>query len=210
MDTIENTEVKSKIAVEALHLFFHNGIKSVSVDDIARHLSISKKTIYKWYENKDDLVYAAVEGYIQGIQKECEVFTDQASNAIDELFIIMGMMRKVFSNIHPAIFYDLQKYHAKSWKRWQEHKDGFILTHIKQNLSRGIREGLFRSDLDIEVMAQLRQVQIELPFNRLVFPPHQYNLQRVQLACLEHFMLGIATLKGHKLINEYKHITEEE
>lgn len=210
METIENLDTKERIAREALHLFFHNGIKSVSVDDIARHLSISKKTIYKWYGNKDEVVLAAVSGYIQGIQQECEVFTMKAENAIDELFQIMVMLRKIFSNIHPIIFYDLQKFHASSWKQWQDHKNGYMLANIKSNLSRGVKEGLFRADLDIEVIARLRLAQIELPFNRLVFPPHEFELQRVQVASLEHFMLGIATLKGHKLINDYKHITEEE
>ncbi len=210
MEIIEKADTKEKIAKEALHLFFHNGIKSVSVDDIARHLSMSKKTIYKWYENKDEVVLAAVSGYIGEIQHECEEFTVKAENAIDELFRIMTMMRKIFSAIHPIIFYDLQKFHASSWKKWQDHKNGFMLTHIKQNLIRGVQEGLFRADLDIEVMSRLRLAQVELPFNQLIFPRHEFELQRVQIASLEHFMLGIATLKGHKLINSYKHITEEE
>ncbi|QCR23814.1 TetR/AcrR family transcriptional regulator [Pontibacter sp. SGAir0037] len=210
MEIIETINTRAKIAAEALHLFFQNGIKSISVDDIASHLSMSKKTIYKWYVNKDEIVYEAVDGYIQEIEQECDAIVGNSKNAIDELFIVMGMTRKIFAGIHPAIFHDLQKYHASSWKRWQAHKEGFMLERIKANIRRGIAEGLFREGLDVEVVAKLRAVQIELPFNRLLFPPHQYEIQHVQLVNLEHYMLGLATLKGHKLINEYRHITEKE
>ncbi|MDX5419386.1 MAG: TetR/AcrR family transcriptional regulator [Hymenobacteraceae bacterium] len=210
MEATEQVTVKEKIAKEAFGLFCQRGIKSVSVDDIAQHLSMSKKTIYKWYENKDEIVCFAVSGYLKAVECSCECILSESANAIEELFNIMGTTREIFSKIHPSIFHDLQKYHANAWKLWQDHKNEYIFGKVKQNLERGISEGLFRKDLDVEVIARIRLVQIELPFDERLFPRHQFELMRVQLAGLEHYMLGIATLKGHKLINEYKHITEEE
>ncbi|MDX5442703.1 MAG: TetR/AcrR family transcriptional regulator, partial [Hymenobacteraceae bacterium] len=128
----------------------------------------------------------------------------------DEIFKIMEMNKKIFANIHPSIFYDLQKYHATTWQLWNNHKNEFILHQIKENIWRGIREGLFRSDLDVEVMGRLRLAQVDIVFNADVFPPQQFDARKVQMEVVEHFMLGIATLKGHKLINKYKEITEEE
>ncbi|WP_018476618.1 TetR/AcrR family transcriptional regulator [Pontibacter roseus] len=211
METTEQTAaVKEKIVAEAFSLFCQSGIKSVSMDDIAQHLSMSKKTIYKWFSNKDEVVYLGVSNYLQNIQCDSEDILSGSANAVDELFNIMGTTREIFSRIHPSIFHDLQKYHASAWQLWQDYKNQYIFSKVKKNLERGIAEGLYRKDLDVEVIARVRLVLIELPFNERIFPKHQFELMRVQLASLEHYMLGIATLKGHKLINEYKHITEEE
>ena len=133
-----------------------------------------------------------------------------ATSAIDELFRMMEWTKQQFSNVHPSIFYDLQKFHPGTWQLWLAHKNEFILAQIIQNLRRGITEDLFRADLDVDVMARLRLSQIELLFDSDVFPPRQFGNERVSQALLEHFMLGVATLKGHRLINQYRHVTEEE
>lgn len=206
----ERTETKSKISCTAFQLFCQRGIKSVSMDDIAQFLSMSKKTIYKWFENKNEIVVASTGSYLQDMQQRCEVHFQSANNAIEELFNMMAMTRELFNQFHPSIFHDLQKYHPEAFKLWMQHRDEYMFVKIKENLERGIKEGLYRKDLDVEVMAKIRLVQVELPFNPVLFPPHKYDLKRVQMATLEHYMLGLATLKGHKLINELKQIKEEE
>ncbi|MCJ8165435.1 TetR/AcrR family transcriptional regulator [Pontibacter sp. E15-1] len=210
METAEKTDTKARIMQAAFGLFCQRGIKSVSMDDIAQHLAMSKKTLYKWFANKDQVVYEAMENYLGSIQQDCEVFVEKSGNAIEEIFQVMALTKQVFSRIHPSIFHDLQKYHSTSWELWQQHKNSFMLGKVKANLRRGMAEGLFRKELDVSVIAQVRLSLIELPFNKSVFPPHEYDISRVQLAVLEHYMLGIATLKGHKLINELQHIKEEE
>lgn len=203
-------EVKDKILKESFQLFCRRGIKSVSMDDIAAHLSISKKTIYKWFENKDQVVDAALRVYLFDINADCCQITTQAANAVEELFSIMQMIRQKMAGVHPAVFYDLQKYHPEAFKAWDTYKNEVLLQHIRDNLRKGVAEGLYRSDFDLEIMARLRLLQVEHAFNPEFFPPDQFNLQQVQLTILDHFMLGIATLKGHRLINTLKQVTEEE
>ena len=210
METEEKTDIRSKILEAAFGMFCRRGIKSVSMDDIAQHLAISKKTLYKWFKNKDQVVYEALENYLTFVEKECQSDVERSANAIEELFRGMEMTKKIFTLIHPSIFHDLQKYHRASWELWQEHKTSFIRELIKQNINRGVKEGLYRKDLDVEIISRLRLAMIEMPFDTQLFPPYEFNIAKVQKDSLEHFMLGIATLKGHKLINEYKHITEEE
>jgi AcrR family transcriptional regulator len=180
------------------------------MDDIAQHLSMSKKTIYKWFSNKDEVVHHATNQYLKTVETDCERCQHEAANAIEELLAIMETTRRVFASIHPAIFHDLQKYHGNAWKLWQDYKSQYLLEQIKTNLERGMAEGLFRKELDVEVIARLRLAQIEVPFDTALFPRHQFEVLPVQMTSLECFMLGIATLKGHKMINEYKQITEEE
>ena len=203
-------EIKDRILQHAQTLFMRNGIKSVSMDDIAADMAMSKKTLYKWFENKDQIVQAGMSKHLDGTQCECTNMIKTATSAIDELFRMMEWTKQQFSNVHPSIFYDLQKFHPGTWQLWLAHKNEFILAQIIQNLRRGIAEGLFRADLDVDVMARLRLSQIELLFDSDVFPPRQFGNERVSQALLEHFMLGVATLKGHRLINQYRHVTEEE
>ena len=203
-------EIKDRILNHAQNLFLRNGIKSVSMDDIAADMAMSKKTLYKWFENKDQIVQAGMSKLLDGTQCECTNMMEAATSAIDELFRMMEWTKQQFSNVHPSIFYDLQKFHPGTWQLWLAHKNEFILAQIIQNLRRGIAEGLFRADLDVDVLARLRLSQIELLFDSDVFPPRQFGNERVSQALLEHFMLGVATLKGHRLINQYRHVTEEE
>jgi AcrR family transcriptional regulator len=203
-------EVKDKISKESFQLFCRRGIKSVSMDDIAAHLSMSKKTIYKWFQNKDQVVDAALRVYLLDINVDCSQISTQASNAIEELFTIMQMIRQKMAGVHPVVFYDLQKYHPEAFKVWTTFKNEVLLQQILANLRKGVAEGFYRSDFDLEIIARLRLLQVEHAFNPDFFPPEKFNLQQVQLTILEHFMLGIATIKGHRLINTLKQVTEEE
>lgn len=203
-------EIKDRILHHAAALFMRNGIKSVSMDDIAAEMAMSKKTLYKWFATKDEMVHAVMGQHLETTQGECEQLQQQAGSAVDELFRMMGWMRRQFADVHPSIFYDMQKFHPATWQLWVAHKNQYILAQITDNLRRGIAEELYRADLDVDVLARLRLAQIELAFNADVFPARQFDVQRLQQAILEHFMLGIASLKGHKLINDLRHVTEAE
>lgn len=203
-------EIKARILRHAQALFLHKGIKSVSMDDIAADMAISKKTLYKWFANKDEMVFAVMQQHLTATQGECEQLQRHATSAIDELFRMMDWMRRQFSEVHPSIFYDMQKFHPTTWQLWVSHKHEYILAQTVDNLRRGIAEELYRPELDVEVLARLRLAQIELVFNADVFPARQFEVPRLQQTILEHFMLGVATLKGHKLINSYRQVVEQD
>jgi AcrR family transcriptional regulator len=203
-------EIKDRILGAAVGLFTRNGIRSVSMDDIATHLGISKKTLYKWFENKDQIVSAVMTNHLGGAQGECTSITGHARNAVDEMVQIMDWAKRQFANMNPNAIHDLRKYYPGAWQLFHAHKSSFILEQIQANLRRGVAEGLYRADLDIEVLSRLRLAQIDILFDPEVFPPARFDQGRVQMACNEHFLLGMVTLKGHKLINEYRHVTEEE
>ncbi|MBC5994854.1 TetR/AcrR family transcriptional regulator [Pontibacter cellulosilyticus] len=210
METTENLETKLKITQAAFELFCQRGIKSVSMDDIAQHLSMSKKTIYKWFDNKDQIVYYSCKTFLQTMEDDCECSMQGAGNAIEELWGLMEMTKRVVARVHPSIFHDVQKYHGDSWQLWLAHKYEFILEKVKLNILRGVAEGLYRGDLDVEIIARMRLGMIEMAYDNKLFPPHEFNIQKVQVDMLEHYMLGMATLRGHKMINEFKHRIEEE
>ncbi|UOQ73730.1 TetR/AcrR family transcriptional regulator [Hymenobacter cellulosilyticus] len=203
-------EIKDRILVAAIELFMRNGIRSVSMDDIATHLAMSKKTLYKWFENKDQIVLAVMQGRLNREEVDCEQAFATGSNAIEAMFNLVTWHKEMLASIHPSIFHDLQKYYPQAWLLFEQHKNTFILQKILTNLRQGMEEGLYRPDLDVEVMARLHLSEIELMFNNTVFPPKQFGLQRVNVAMIEHYLTGISTLKGHRLINQYRNVTEPE
>jgi AcrR family transcriptional regulator len=210
MESKVSTETKDRILHAAVELFMRNGIRSVSMDDIAAQLGMSKKTLYKWFDNKDQIVLAVMQQHLVQEQADCEKCFASGSNALEEMFNLMQWHKQMLSTVHPSIFYDLQKFYPQAWALFEQHKNTFILQKIIDNMRRGMAEGVYRPDLDVDVLARLRLAEIELIFNPTLFPPRQFDLQRLHTVTVEHFLMGVASLKGHKMINDYRHVTEEE
>lgn len=127
-----------------------------------------------------------------------------AENPIDELMRVSRFIKANTANINPAVMFDLQKYHPKAWEIFKEFEQGFILQHILRNLNKGIEEGLYRNDINVEVLARLRLEEIQLAFNTSIFPPARFSMYDTQLQFLEHFIRGIVTEEGLALLNGYK------
>lgn len=179
------------------------GIRSVSMDDIANNLGMSKKTLYHYYVDKDELVDAVVEGHIKRIQTDCMGCRSEAKDAVHEIFITMERIMDEFNNMNPMLLYDLEKFHFKSYQRFREHKDKFLAQVIRQNIEWGIKEELYRSDINVDVLTKFRLESMMIPFNVAIYPPGKYNLASLSEVIIEHFVYGLATIKGHKLIQKY-------
>ena len=180
------------------------GIRSVSMDDIATALGMSKKTIYQYFSDKDELIRAVVEDVIQYNQLCCNSDRNIARNAIHEIFLAMQMMQDMFENMNPSILYDLEKFHPAAFRLFQEHKYNFLYLVLKENFERGIREELFRADVEMEVIIKARLENLVLAFNQELFPKNKFRLVDVETQLTEHYLFGIASLKGHKLILKYQ------
>jgi AcrR family transcriptional regulator len=202
-------EPKERILQAAQELFSQYGIKSITMDDIAKHLGMSKKTIYQYLKDKEELVDELTQQYMGTNQCGIDATRDHSENAIHEMLKTMEYMGSMFSRMNPNFIYDMQKYHPKAWRRFRDFKENYVIKVIETNLKRGVTEGLYRKDLDVAIIAKFRVEQVEMAMNPLTFAPDKFNLTKVQLALLDHFMHGITTIKGHKLINQYRHIEEE-
>ncbi len=203
-------DTKSKILNGAEELFFKYGIKSVTMEDIAKHLGISKKTIYQFYSDKNELVEIFMAERLKENEHECRLIAKNAANVIEIFFALMEHLGVMFSNMNPKLFYDLQKYHPTTWKLFKQFKEGFIELMVQDSLKRGMKEGFVRKDINTKIIARLRMEEVEMGFNPELFPPNKFKIIDVQLALLDHFLHGVCTLKGHKLINKHKQVTEEE
>jgi TetR/AcrR family transcriptional regulator, cholesterol catabolism regulator len=197
-------DYKERIQAKADELFMRYGIRSVSMDDIAAQLVMSKKTLYQFFADKDELVDAVVDKELKRGQQDCLECRQQSKDSVDEIFITMEQIAEQFRNMNPMVLYDLEKFHIASFQKFLKHKNEFLLDVIRKNIERGIREELFRPEINVDIMSKFRLESMMIAFNMLVFPPRKYNLVEVTQEIIEHYLYGVATLKGHKLILKYK------
>lgn len=196
-------EIKERIAEKAEELFMQFGIRSVSMDDIANNLGMSKKTLYQYFADKDELVDAVVNGHISIVEKDCINCHKEAKDAIHEIFLTMEHVISEFSNMNPMLLYDMEKFHFKAFQRFKEYKDKFLLQIIRKNIEWGMKDELYRADLNVDVLSKYRIESIMIPFNVALFPPGKYNMGKTAEILIENFTYGLATIKGHKLIQKY-------
>jgi TetR/AcrR family transcriptional regulator, cholesterol catabolism regulator len=148
-------KMKQRIQLKARELFMRYGFRSVTMDEIAGQVGISKKTLYQFFEDKDALVEAVMQGEMAYMQRECTRQIAEAENAVDEMFRDMDSMEVVIDSLNPQIIYDLEKFYPKTFEKFRKHKHTFLLEVIQKNLMRGIQEGVYRDDIDIDMIFSL-------------------------------------------------------
>ncbi|MCU0383503.1 MAG: TetR/AcrR family transcriptional regulator [Cyclobacteriaceae bacterium] len=201
---MEEIGVKEKILKSSEALLTRYGTRSISMDDIARHVGVSKKTLYQHFADKEDLVTEVCFVALKCDQEEYEKIEATAENAIDELVKISLVMKKHMAETNPTLIFDLQKFHPRAWSVWTDFKEKYIRQSVVRNLKQGKREGFFREDINPEMLAILRLQVMEMAFNPELFPKDQFYLSQIQAMLFDHFIYGIVTDKGRKLYDKLK------
>jgi TetR/AcrR family transcriptional regulator, cholesterol catabolism regulator len=191
--------VAENILEKADNLFHKYGVRSISMDDIARELGISKKTIYQYFKDKDDIVYQMTQRRIEIDKNEFSKAYESSEDAIDELIKVSVCLRKNLNRVNPALLFDIQKYHPRSWDLWIDYKNNYIRNYVLKSIERGKREGFFRSTLDAETLATFRIETVQMSFDDRIFPHDKFNFTEVQMTLFDHFVHGLLTVKGHEI-----------
>ncbi|HEY2581004.1 MAG TPA: TetR/AcrR family transcriptional regulator [Mucilaginibacter sp.] len=190
-------------------LFLKAGIRSVTMDDIARHLGMSKKTIYQFFSDKNELILALGKRKLKEDEDQMNEIISKSENVIEQMIKMMKCSEEMFSRINPIVIHDMQKYYPEAWKQFQNFKTDVVIHKMEQLLTKGIKQGYIRPEIDVKIIARMHVNLIEMGFNNLIFPIAEFNIWKVQKQFLEHFNYGICTLKGVKLLNQYKNIIDE-
>jgi TetR/AcrR family transcriptional regulator, cholesterol catabolism regulator len=201
---MEEQDIKNKILKGAEDLFMRYGIRSISMDDIARHLGVSKKTLYQHFADKDELVLMVSRRHLERNMLEFDGIRDGSKNPIEELAKISTCLRSNMEAMNPTLLFDLQKFHSKAWSEWIDFKKKYLHKSIVHNLTWGIKEGFIRPDINPEIMAPMRIELVQIAFNNDVFPPGRFKLAEVQEQIFDHFVYGVVTEKGRKLYQKCK------
>jgi len=196
--------MQDRILNKARELMFQTGVKHVTMDDLANQLGISKKTIYQYFKDKDALVSSVVEFELANHALLCNQSMKLADNAVHEIFLLMTVIQEMFNRMNPLALFEIEKYYPLAFEKIKNHKDDYIFSMISANLEKGIAEGLYRKDVDVTILSRYRLETSLIPFNIHVFHPSKFDMLKVNLQIIEHFVYGVATLDGHKLMDNYK------
>lgn len=198
-------ELKNKILTTAENLFRKFGTRSITMDEIATTLGISKKTIYQVFKDKNEIIFDMMKKHSE---KECNIIIHQSrqnvENALEEVFNVSQYLVTELKNLNPNFIYDLRKYHREAWEHYETIREETMITAITQNVERGIKEGLYMPDLNVEILVRMRMGHFLIIMNEQIFPPDKFSLLELHLFFLDHFLRGIVTPLGLEKYLSYK------
>lgn len=190
------------IVVRARDTFLTYGIRSVSMDDIAREQGISKKTLYQYYANKGDLVKKMLDFSYSEFENHIAAIEDLKLNAIDDLLELSKIIDDHLKTINPSFSFDLQKYYPDLFRENIEKKRAFAFRYIQNNLEKGIREGMYRNDLDLQTISKLYIQKLEDLHDPSYHGTDRMTFNEVFKVMFESHIRGISNEKGIRYFEE--------
>ncbi len=193
---------QTQFIINVTEIFMRYGIKSLTMDDIARQLGISKKTLYQFVSDKKELVNKCVQLAISDEQCIlCDV-QEQKGNAIDILLDINKRVSEKVQNVQPSVMYDIERYYPEAFKIMDAHKKEFIFNMVKDNMELGVKEGLYRNNLIPEVIANSYIAMTSQLFNPDPMNPPKHDFQTLHREIARYHIRGIASEKGRLYLKE--------
>lgn len=197
-----NSELEN-ICLRVSELYIKFGIKSITMDDISRELGISKKTLYQYIKDKEELVEKVLDYLLQYVSGEVTKIMDANLNAVEETMSINSHITKTIEKFHnPAINYDLRKYYPAIYRKFTEKKHAFAFASMTKNLKKGMNEGLYRANINISIITKLQLARIESQIDNDLFPVSEYSAQEIFKQIQEYHMRGICTAEGIRIFEE--------
>lgn len=201
---IFETKMQSSIFHIAQTLFMRFGIKSVSMEEIAKHAGVSKKTLYKVIPTKNKLVLRIITHFIQQEKKKIETILNQNNDAIKEIVLIARNLVMLLKKTKPTLMYDLRKYHFDCWLLAEDLRVNFIRNLVKRNIENGIKSGLYRQNLNPDIISKLYVNASNIMNDESIFSSDEYNPAELFKHFIIYHIYGTATPDGINLFETYK------
>ncbi|WP_235297850.1 TetR/AcrR family transcriptional regulator [Portibacter marinus] len=196
--------ILNKIIDASEKLFMTYGLKSISMDDIATKLGMSKKTIYKYCDTKERLIHMTLFHFLKREKKIVAKINAESENAVEEIIAIGRHIIKMAKKLKPALVFDLKKYHTENWELVEKHHHEFIREVITNNITRGMKEGFFRADLNPEIIAQLYVAKSLIISDEKNFISDNATLEELVREHLLYHLYGVLSEEGTKLVKNYE------
>lgn len=198
-------ELKTRnIADRARGVFMKYGIRSVSMDDICRELGMSKKTLYRYFGNKSDLVNRILQQGLEDFESQIRAAWINEHNAIDDLLEISRVIDEHMQGASLAISFDLQKYYPEIYREYLDKKRELASGYLRQNIEKGINEGYYRPDLNIGLIAKLFMQKIEDLHDPNYYKIDEKLYTEVFYVMFENHIRGMANESGIRYYEELK------
>ena len=195
-------DVKENIIHQSLILFLKKGVKQINMDEVASNLGISKKTLYKHFDNKQDLIHHCFQRHNQMFEEMINNSFLQSNNAIDELFAIDESVSLMMKKTNPYLLGELKRYYPNTWNLLEDLKQKVLFNIMKINITNGIQQELYRSELDVDIITKFVISRTDALVNDEIFPLTVYNFQDLLKENRIYHIRGIATPKGIKYLEK--------
>ncbi|MGV6844910.1 MAG: TetR/AcrR family transcriptional regulator [Lutibacter sp.] len=194
--------MKEKILKNAAKIFLKYGFKSTTMDDVAEKLAISKKTIYKYFRSKEDLVDQSVSYFHQTVYEQVNCICEKNFNAIEENFEIKKMFRDLIKNSNESPLFQLQKYYRKTYEKVMKNEFQMFKDCISQNITKGMEEGLYQPNLKIDLVSRFYFILVMGLHDSTLFKYEEKTLNQLEIDVLAYHTRAIATKKGLQILEE--------
>jgi AcrR family transcriptional regulator len=197
-------DYRQRIIEEGAMMFRTYGIRAVTMDMLASQLGISKRTIYEVFSDKDELLKGVLKWMLEKQRELMTKIFSESENVIEAIFKMLDLMTGHFQKMSPAFQMDMKRLHRDVFKNPVEMNDFPYSQNNSEIIIRGIKEGLFRSDIDIEITNKCMLEVARLSNDKDVFPPDDFMNKDVIRNFYINYLRGISTKKGLDLINRYE------
>ncbi len=195
--------MRDKILLGATDLFLSYGFKSVTMDDIASSLGVSKKTIYHHFDNKTKLVEATTLNLFESISCGIDHICSLEKNPIEEIYSIKQFIMEHLKDEKSSPQYQLQKYYPKIFNTLKSKQFEVMQTCVTDNLNRGINQGLYRDSISVEFIARIYFNSMLAIKDKDLFPLKKFSMNMLMSNYLEYHLRGICTPKGLEILNQF-------
>lgn len=196
--------MKSKILEIAIEQFSRYGVRTVTMEDIARLAGISKKTIYQEFKDKRDLVKETFGSVLEADRMNMCYAANPEGGVIEHLVKTSRMLRERLANMNPMVMLEIQRHFPEAWEQFETFKLEFVMKDLVTIMEKGKEQGYFRPEIDSQILARLRVNQVSSSFDPAYFDMKEYSILDIQLEMLDHFLHGIFTEKGRLAYNQQK------
>ena len=195
--------MRQKIINIATELFLTLGFKSVTMDDIANEMGISKKTIYIHFENKTKLVEATTFSVFENICSGIDCICEASHNPIEELYDIKMYAMNFLKNEKTSPQFQLKKYYPQIYQRLQLKQFEKMQVSVKDSIQRGVDTELFRSNIDVDFISRMYFNGMSGIKDESIFPHHLFSMEYLMESYLEYHLRAIVTKKGLNVLNKF-------
>ncbi len=202
-------EITENIAAHAEKMFLKFGIKSISMDDISRNLGISKKTLYQHVPNKKELVRVVLDRKFEEHAQQIKTVQLEAQDPVEEILLSARMVIEMLVQMSPSVVYDLQKYYHELWHILASRRHETIYEVLFENLKEGKKRGIYRDDIDIDLIASLYVQMSTFMFDQKAIDAPRARKIKLYYEFVKYHIRGIATQSGHDLLNQYEYFWHE-
>jgi AcrR family transcriptional regulator len=195
---------KNTVLVHAAKMFLKNGIRGITMDDIANDLGISKRTLYDFFESKELIISQIVDTHIENENKAFDNILKQSENSIDMILKLSKFIFVMYHKLHPSVLSDLKKYYSAIWQRIEKFHNDSIRQIIEINLMKGIEEQLYRSNIDPIIISMFYVKQLQLFSDDENIHLDKKTKAEVIEQFVDHNMYGLMTNDGIKYYEQHK------